>query len=60
MTDAPMARRRNPWVGVGWVPWMRAAEIAAVIGLCTLMLAGVGLAADADTRRMISEKMTAA
>jgi len=54
-----MARSRNPWLRLGFDAWSLGVESSAVIGLRTLKLAGGGPAADAESRRMIEEKVRA-
>ena len=55
-----MARSRNPWLRLGWDAWTLGVEASSVIGLRTLKIAAGGPAAEAETRRMISEKVEAA
>jgi hypothetical protein len=55
-----MARRRNPWVGIGMNAWALGLEASTVIGLRTLKIAVGGPAAAAETHRMIQEKLDAA
>ena len=57
-----MARRRsaNPWLRIGLDAWSLGLEASSVIGLRTLKIAAGGPAADAEARRMVSEKVDAA
>jgi hypothetical protein len=55
-----MARRRNPWIGLAWDSWALGLEASSVIGLRGLRIAAGGPSADAETRRMVSEKAEAA
>ena len=54
-----MTRFRNPWTAVAFDCWSLAVESSAVIGLRTMKLAMGGSAADAESRRMVSEKLSA-
>ncbi len=51
--------RRNPWVRLSMDAWALGLEASAVIGLRTLKLAAGGPAADAEAKRMVSEKVQA-
>jgi len=51
--------RRNPWMRLSMDAWALGLEASAVIGLRTLKLAAGGPAADAEARRMVSEKVQA-
>jgi hypothetical protein len=55
-----MARKRNPWFGVGFDAWTLGLEASTVIGLRTLKMAAGGPAAQAEAQRMVSEKIAAA
>lgn len=55
-----MARRRNPWLRLGWDAWALGLEASTVMGMRTLKIAQGGPAADAEARRMVSEKVDAA
>ena len=55
-----MARSRNPWLRLGWDAWSLGLEAGAVMGLRTMKIAAGGPAADAEARRMVSEKVDAA
>ncbi len=54
-----MARVRNPWLRLGLQALSLGVDSSTVIGLRTLKLAGGGPAADAESRRMIEEKLRA-
>jgi len=54
-----MARSRNPWLSIGFDAWSLGLESSTVIGLRTLKLATGGPAADAESRRMVEEKVRA-
>jgi hypothetical protein len=54
-----MARTRNPWLKLGLDAWSLGIESSSVIGLRTLKLAAGGAAADAESRRMVEEKIKA-
>lgn len=54
-----MARRRNPYVRLGWDAWMLGAEAATVMSLRTMKLAAGGPAGEHEARRMVSEKVEA-
>ncbi len=53
-------RTRNPWLKVGWDAWSLGVESSSVIGLRTLKIAAGGAGADAESRRMVEEKLRAA
>jgi hypothetical protein len=55
-----MARARNPWLRIGFDAWALGLEASSVIGLRTLKIAAGGAAGEAETRRMVSEKVDAA
>ena len=55
-----MARRRNPWIGIGMDAWALGLEASTVIGLRTLKIAAGGPAATAEANRMVQEKIDAA
>lgn len=55
-----MARSRNPWVRVGLDLWMLGAESASVIALRGMKLMAGGPGAEAEARRMVTEKVVAA
>lgn len=55
-----MARRRNPWMRLGWDAWMLGAEAATVMGLRTLKIAAGGAQGEREIRRMVEEKVEAA
>jgi hypothetical protein len=52
--------RRNPWFAIGLDTWRLGLEASTVIGLRTMKIAQGGPAAEAETRRMIAEKVEAA
>ena len=52
-------RARNPWLRIGLDAWSLGVEASSVIGLRTLKLAAGGPAADAESRRMVEEKVRA-
>jgi hypothetical protein len=54
-----MARTRNPWLRLGFNAWSLGVEASSVIGLRTLKIAAGGAAADAESRRMVDEKVRA-
>jgi hypothetical protein len=54
-----MARRFNPWVRVAMDAWSLGLEASSVIGLRTMKLTAGGAAADAESRRMVAEKIDA-
>lgn len=47
----------NPWMRLGLNAWALGLESSAVIGLRTLKIAAGGAEAEAETRRMVSEKI---
>jgi cell division GTPase FtsZ len=51
--------RRNSWLKLGLDIWSLGIESSTVIGLRTLKLAAGGAAADAESRRMVEEKLKA-
>jgi hypothetical protein len=55
-----MARRRNPWVGLGMSAWALSLEASTVIGLRTLKIAAGGEAGAAEADLMVREKVDAA
>lgn len=55
-----MARKRNPYMRLGWDAWMLGAEAATVMGLRTMKIAAGGAAGEREARRMVSEKVEAA
>ncbi len=55
-----MARSRNPWLKLGWDAWALGLEASTVMGLRTMKIAQGGAAAEAEARRMVSEKVEAA
>jgi len=52
-------RRLDPWLGLGIDAWALGVEASTVIGLRTLKFAAGGVAAEAEARRMVSEKVAA-
>jgi hypothetical protein len=50
---------RNPWFRAGFHAWSLGLEASSVIALRTLKIAIGGTAAEAETRRMVSEKLEA-
>ena len=50
---------RNPWFRTGFYAWSLGLEASSVIALRTLKIAAGGVAAEAETRRMVSEKLEA-
>jgi hypothetical protein len=54
-----MARARNPWLRLGFDAWSLGVEASSVVGLRTMKLALGGAAADAESRRMVEEKVRA-
>ena len=50
---------RNPWLRAGFDAWFLGAEASHVIVLRMLKIAAGGVAAEAETRRMFSEKIEA-
>lgn len=55
-----MARARNPWTKLGLDAAVLGAEAAQVMSLRMAKLASGGPAADAEAKRMVSEKVEAA
>ena len=55
-----MPRSRNPWLRLGWDAWALSLEASTVMGLRTMKIAAGGPAADAEAKRMVSEKVEAA
>ena len=51
--------RGNPWIGIGFDAWRLGLEASAVIGLRTWAIAQGGAAAQAESERMVSEKVKA-
>jgi hypothetical protein len=51
--------RRNPWFRAGFDAWCLGVEASSVIALRTLKLAAGSAAAQAEARRMVSEKIEA-
>ena len=54
-----MARTRNPWLRLGFDAWSLGVEASSVIALRTMKMAAGGAAADAESRRMVDEKVAA-
>jgi hypothetical protein len=50
---------KNPWFRIGLETWLLGVEASSVIGLRALKIAGGGVAAEAETRLMIHEKIDA-
>ena len=50
---------KNPWIRTGFDAWHLVIESATVIALRTLKIAAGGPAAEAESRRMVSEKVEA-
>ena len=50
---------RNPWFRNTFYAWSLGLEASSVIALRTLKIAAGGVAAEAETRRMVSEKLEA-
>jgi hypothetical protein len=50
----------NPWLRLGTEAWLLGVESANVMALRMLRVAAGGASARAETRRMLSEKITAA
>ena len=59
MSKRGIAGIRNPWLRVGLDAWTLGLEASSVIGLCTAKIAAGGAAADAESRRMVNEKIEA-
>jgi hypothetical protein len=51
---------RIPWLRAGFHAWSLGLEVSSVIALRTLKIAAGGIAAEAEARRMVSEKIEAA
>ncbi len=54
-----MARASNPWLRVGWDAWSLGLEASSVIGLRLAKIAAGGAAGEAESRRMVAEKIDA-
>jgi hypothetical protein len=54
-----VARAHNPWLKLSLDAWSLGMESASVIGLRTLKLANGGAGAEAETLRMVQEKVMA-
>lgn len=55
-----MARHRiNPWFRIGMDAWSLGLEASSVIGLRTMKIAAGGVSGDAESRRMVAEKVEA-
>jgi hypothetical protein len=54
-----MSRARNPWLRIGMDAWSLGMEASSVIALRTMKMTAGGPAADAEGRRMVSEKVRA-
>jgi hypothetical protein len=54
-----MARRKNPWIGLGFNAWALGLEASTVIGLRTLKIAAGGEAGAAEAELMVREKIKA-
>jgi hypothetical protein len=54
-----MARRRNPWLEIGWSAWALGVEASTVIGLRAIKIGAGGAAGEAEARRMVTEKTDA-
>jgi hypothetical protein len=50
---------RNPWFRAGFYAWSQGLEASSVIALRTLKIAIGGPTAEAEARRMVSEKIEA-
>ncbi len=50
---------KNPWFRIGFDAWLLGIEACSVIGMRTLKIAGGGVAAEAEARLMINEKIEA-
>ena len=55
-----MPRSGNPWMRLAWDAWALGFEGSSVVGLRTLKIATGGPAAEAEARRMVTEKIGAA
>jgi hypothetical protein len=51
---------KNPWLRIGFDVWFLGFEASSVIGLRALKIAAGGVAAEAEARLMLSEKIEAA
>lgn len=51
--------RSNPWLGIGMDAWRLGLEASTVVGLRSLKIARGGPAAEAEAKRMVSEKVDA-
>ena len=54
-----MARARNPWLRLGWDSWALGLEASSVIGLRLVKIAAGGAEGEAESRRMVTEKVDA-
>jgi hypothetical protein len=54
-----MARLSNPWLRIGFDAWSLGLEASSVMALRTLKIAAGGVAAEAESRRMVAEKLDA-
>jgi hypothetical protein len=50
---------RNPWLRVGFYAWSLSLEASSVVALRLLKIAVGGVAAEAETRLMVTEKIEA-
>lgn len=50
-------KRLNPWVGIGLDAWRLGLDASSVIGLRVLKIAAGGPEGDAESKRMVEEKM---
>jgi len=50
---------RNPWLRIGFDAWLLGLEASFTVGLRALKMMSGGRAAEAEARRMISEKIDA-
>jgi hypothetical protein len=55
-----MARRKNPWIGLGLDAWTLGLEATTVMGLRTLKIAAGGEAGADEADLMVREKIKAA
>ena len=51
--------RSNPWIGIGLDAWRLGLEASTVMGMRSLKIAQGGPAAEAEAKRMVSEKIDA-
>jgi chloramphenicol 3-O-phosphotransferase len=58
-SKAIMTMLDNPWMRVGVDAWSLSVEASSVIALRMLKFAGGGVAAEAEARKMVSEKIEA-